>query len=229
MNADYDAQLAAMEGYTVPATPMPGEQQSQEWAASRRGNCTGSRFAAVMDFRKDKKEGATRAAYRLDLVIERVTGVSAQHFVSDEMQWGIDNEAAARMAYEAQTGAMVMVPGYKPHPTIAHCGGSVDGLVDDDGIIEIKCPKTTTHCKTLLGEPCAYLPQIQGYLWITGRQWADYVSYDPRLPAGLQLYVQRIKRDDDYIAELAGNVIQFLAEVDEQHKRLMALASKVPV
>lgn len=216
-----DEQLAEVAGY---GQKMPGEQGSPEWLAARLGNCTASRFKDVMDFLKKGGEGAKRAGYRMELVIERLTGVSVYHFVSDAMQWGTDNEPAARMAYEALTGAMVMVPGYTPHPKIPKCGGSIDGTVDEAGMIEIKCPTTATHIKALLSKECEYLPQIQGYLWITGRQWCDFVSYDPRLPEGLQLYVQRIERDDNYIAELAGNVIQFLAEVEELHAKLKAIA-----
>lgn len=216
-----------LEGYADSiASKMPGEQGSPEWLAQRVGNCTASRFKDVMDFTKAGKEGAKRTAYRLETAIERITGISAEHFVSDAMQWGTDTEPLARMAYEARTGAMVMVPGYKRHPTIEKCGGSVDGLIGDDGMLEIKCPNTSTHIKTLLAQSCEeHYPQMMGYLWITGRQWCDFVSYDPRLPDGLQLYVQRIKRDDDYIAELAANVLRFLAEVDEMEVKLRALAN----
>ena len=103
-------------------------------------------------------------------------------------------------------------------------GGSPDGFVGDDGMVEFKCPTSGTHIKTLLGAECEHRAQIQGLLWVTGRQWCDFVSYDPRLPEGLQLYIQRIERDPDYIAELAGNVIQFLSEVDEMHQRLLKIA-----
>lgn len=219
----YDQQLAEMKGY---GEKMPGEQGSIEWLMERVGFCTASRFADVMDFRKDKKEGAKRAAYRLEVVAERLTGKPAEHYVNDAMAWGSEQEAAAIMLYEAQTGAMVMQPGFTHHPTIAMCGGSLDGLVGDDGIIEVKCPTTATHLKTLLGAECEHLPQIHGYLWITGRQWCDFVSFDPRLPAALQLYMQRVARDDDYIAELAGNVIQFLAEVEQQHAALVRIAEQ---
>jgi hypothetical protein len=102
-------------------------------------------------------------------------------------------------------------------------GGSCDGLVDDDGIIEIKAPTTQTHIKTLLSQECEHLPQIMGYLWITGRKWAHFVSYDDRLPAPLDLYVQRIARDDAYIAALEIEVKVFLGEVDAMVAKLKAL------
>lgn len=178
-----------------------------------------------MAVRKDKKEAAPRFNYRIELICERLTGQPSTRFVSKYMEWGTEHEPAARMAYEARSGAMVLVPGFTKHPAIPYCGGSVDGLVDDDGIIEIKAPDTTTHIETLLAGdmPEDHKPQVQGYLWITGRQYCDFISYDPRLPAGLDLFVKRVARDDYYIAELAGNVTQFLAECDELHQLLLKL------
>lgn len=216
---EMDAALAA-----APASAPTAEQGSPAWLAERVGHCTASRFKDVMDFLKSGKEGAKRAGYRMELVVERLTGSATEHYVNDFMAWGTENEPMAIMAYEAHTGAMVARKGFIHHPTVPMCGGSVDGLVGEDGIIEIKCPATGTHIKTLLGAECEHLPQIQGYLWIIGRKWCDFISYDPRLPDGLQLYIQRIARDDDYVSELAGNVFQFLAEVDELHQRLLKIA-----
>lgn len=222
--SDYEEQLAAMQGHGD--KPMPGEQGSPKWLMERVGKATGSEFSSIMATRKDKKEAAPRYNYRIELVCERLTGLPSTRFVSKYMLWGAEHEPAARMAYEARTGAMVMQPGFMHHTTIPMCGGSVDGLVDDDGIIEIKAPDTTTHIETLLaGEmPEDHNPQTQGYLWITGRKYCDFVSYDPRLPDGLKLYVQRIKRDDDYIAELAANVMNFLEEVSVMHAKLLAIS-----
>ena len=217
-------QLDQLAGY---ADKEPGEQGSAEWLYERVGHCTGSEFENVMAFLKNGKEAAPRYKYRMELISERLTGQPAERYVSKYMEWGTEHEPAARMAYEAHTGAMVTQPGFIHHPTIPLCGGSVDGLVDDDGIIEIKCPETCTHLETLLHSmDDEHKPQTQGYLWITGRKWCDFVSYDPRLPHGLDLYIQRVLRDDVYIAELAGNVMQFLAEVDAQHKALLAIAAK---
>lgn len=220
-----DDQLAQLKGYADRHAPNPGEQGSIEFLMQRVGHCTGSRFKDVMDFQKSGKEGAKRAAYRMELVIERLTGRPVDHYVNDVMAWGSEHEPAARMMYEARTGAMVVEQGFLHHLTVPMVGGSVDGFVGDDGIIEIKCPTTATHIKTLLASECEHLPQIMGYLWLTNRKWADFVSFDPRMPDGLQLYVQRIERDDDYIAELAGNVLTFLVEVDAIHKSLMAMAT----
>lgn len=214
-----------LEGYMDQLRAMPGEPGSVEWLMARVGHCTGSEFSSVMAVRKDKKEAAPRYNYRIELICERLTGEPSTRFVSQYMKWGTAHEDAARMAYSAATGALVTQPGFTKHPTIPYCGGSVDGLVDHDGIIEIKAPDTTTHIETLLAGamPEDHKPQVQGYLWITGRQWCDFISYDPRLPAGLDLFVKRVPRDDDYIAELAANVMRFLEETHELHSRLLAL------
>lgn len=197
-----------------------GEQGSVEWLMSRVGFCSGSRFKDVLDFQKTGKPGAKRITYLWELVAERLTGKPAERYVNAAMEWGTQYEGQARMAYEAATGAIVAEQGFLHHPSVAMCGGSVDGFVDDDGIVEIKAPTTPTHLKIVLSKECEHLPQIMGYLWITGRQWADFVSYDPRLPAPLDLYIQRIPRDDEYISNLDREVQKFLAEVSETLAKL---------
>jgi len=203
------------------ADKQPGEQGSVEWLYQRVGKCTGSQFADVMAVRKDGKEAAPRYNYKMELVVERLTGQPAERWVSKYMEWGTMNEPSARMEYEARTGSMVEPHEFMDHPEIANCGGSVDGTIDDDGIIEIKCPTTFNHLETFLnGMPEDHIPQVQGYLWVTNRQWCDFISYDPRLPEHLQLYVQRVARDEAYIAKLAEKIPLFLAEVDEIYARL---------
>lgn len=117
----------------------PGEQQSAEWLASRIGHCTGSRFSDVIAKTAKGKSSASRETYLLELVTERLLNRPGDYYFSNAMQWGLDYEAAARMEYESQTGALVSVPGFKHHETIQWCGVSSDGLIDDDGTIEIKC------------------------------------------------------------------------------------------
>ena len=219
---NYDQEMQLIEGYAdkMIASDIPGAQRGIVWLMERVGHCTASRFKDVEDILKSGKPGAKRISYLWEVVIERLTGKPTEHYVSAPMEWGTATEPLARMAYEARTGNMVVETGFTHHKAVKWCGGSVDGLVDDAGIIEIKCPSSATHIKQLLTNECEHLAQIQGGLWITGRQWCDYISFDPRLPERLQLYVVRINRDDDYIAELAGNVLKFLAEVDELVTRL---------
>lgn len=200
-----------------------GEQRGVDWLMARVGHATGSRFAAIMDRLKSGKPSAERQKYLWELVIERLTGKPTERYVTAAMQHGIDTEPLARMAYESQTGRMVTETGFVHHKTILFVGGSVDGLIDADGLIEIKCPTSATHLQTMLTEECEHMAQIQGYLWITDREWCDFISFDPRLPVKLSLYIKRIERDPLYIAQLKDAVTQFLAEVAAQHQALLAL------
>ncbi len=223
----YEEQLEQVKGYATREPTAPtAEQGSPAWLAERIGHCTASRFADVLEITKKGTELAKRRNYRVDVLIERLTGRPTEHYVSDAMQAGIDNEPLARMAYEAATGAMVEQVGFLHHPTIKWVGGSPDGLVGTDGGVEFKCPQPAEHIRILLTNDITdYHPQIHGLMWIKGRQWWDFVSYCPQMPDGLQLYIVRINRDDDFIAELAGNVLRFLAEVEEQHQALLKLKS----
>jgi putative phage-type endonuclease len=200
-----------------------GEQRGVDWLMARVGHATGSRFAAITDRLKSGKPSAERQKYLWELVIERLTGKPTERYVTAAMQHGIEMEPLARMAYESQTGRMVTETGFVHHKTIPFVGGSVDGLIDADGIIEIKCPTSATHLQTMLTEECEHLAQIQGYLWITDREWCDFISFDPRLPVKLQLYVKRIERDPLYIAQLQIAITQFLAEVAAQQQAILAI------
>jgi len=210
---------------TLNADAEPGQQGGIDWLMSRVGYVTCSRFEDVMAVLKNGSPAKAREDYLLEVVAERLTGKPIEHYVNAAMEWGQQFEAEARMAYESHTGSMVIEQGFLHHPTIDMCGGSVDGLVDDDGIIEIKAPNTTTHLRTIASGECKHLPQIQGYLFVTGRKWCDFVSYDPRLePAGLSLYIQRIERDDKYIAKLELAITSFQADADALIAKLQEAA-----
>ena len=200
----------------------PGEQGSVEWLKARVGKVTASRFGDVLDRLKNGKPGARRTAYLWEVVIERLTGQPAQHYASAAMRWGTEQEAYARLAYEAATGAIVAETGFHHHPTLEGVGGSPDGLVGDDGCVEIKCPwNSAHHLACWLDEmPADHTPQVQGIPWILGRQWCDFVSFDPRMPEGLQLYVQRVPFDPDYGARLDAEISQFLAEAADLQERI---------
>ena len=196
-------------------------QQSPEWFAQRCGKATASRISDIVA--KTKSGYSTsRANYMAQLVVERMTNQVAESYTNAAMEWGVTNEPFARAAYEAKTGVLVDEVGAIDHPTIAMSAASPDGLVSDDGCLEIKCPNTATHIDTVLGGEIAkkYYDQMQWQMACTGRSWCDFVSYDPRMPEGLQLFVKRIPRDDKYLAELEGEVIQFLKEVDDKVNKL---------
>lgn len=199
-------------------------QGSPEWFAARLGKVTASRVA---DLTAKTKSGysTSRANYMAELIVERLTGARAEGFTSAAMQWGTDNEADARIAYEFAKDATVAEVGFVSHPRIDASGASPDGLVGEDGLVEIKCPLTATHLETLLGQatPGRYVTQIQWQLACTGRQWCDFVSFDPRLPESMQLFVQRINRDDKRINELETEVAAFLLEMAVKLSQLNSL------
>jgi len=225
MTTTWEEQLALERSPAIDEAPMPGEQGSVEWLYTRVGKVTASRFADVMNFRKDGKESAKRYDYRMELVVERLTGQPSEHYVSEYMEWGSEQEKAARMAYEAHTGNLVVVPGFIDHPAIPMCGGSPDGFVDDDGMIELKAPTSATHIETVLFEEYDHRPQMQGNLACNPkRKWCDFVSYDPRLPKHLRLYVQRFTRDGGYIAKLESGIVLFQSELDTLMTRLQQTA-----
>lgn len=193
------------------------QQRSPEWFEARRGKATGSRFSDVMARLKGGGEGATRKNYRVQLVVERLTEQVMDSFTNTAMQWGIDTEPVAKTAYMLQTGNMVEDVAFVKHPTL-EAGVSPDGYVGTLGLLEIKCPNTATHIDYLHadGAPSDYKAQIQGQLWVTERQWCDFVSFDPRMPDGTQLLIVRVERDESYIEMLEAEVKQFLEEVDQE-------------
>lgn len=200
------------------------EQRSPEWFAARAGRVTASRIADVMA-KARTGYGASRANYMAQLVAERLTGQCEPGFTNAAMQWGTDREPEARECYAFERNVAVVEEGFVPHPTIGAAGASPDGLVDTDGLVEIKCPGTATHIDTLLGEPIAdkYVKQMQFQMACTGRRWCDFVSYDPRMPVELQLWVQRVERDDALVGEIEQAVTAFLYDLDEKVARLSAL------
>lgn len=200
------------------------EQGSPEWHERRRGKVTASRIADMLSKTKTGW-GAGRADYRSQLVAERLTGIIADSYTNEAMEWGTANEAEARNAYAFYGNVDVVQVDFIDHPTIPMSGASPDGLVGEHGLVEIKCPNTATHIKTLLGGmiPGKYQLQMLWQMACTGRQWCDFVSYDPRMPDDMRLFVQRIARDDGQIAEIAEEVVTFLKEVDATVEQLTAL------
>lgn len=193
------------------------EQGTPEWFAARLGNVTASRVADVIAKTKSGYS-ASRDNYMAQLICERMTNTVAESFSSAAMQWGTETEPLARAAYESYADVLVDQVGYVPHPVINRAGASPDGLVGADGLLEIKCPNTATHIETLLSEkvPSKYITQMQWQMACTGRRWCDFVSFDPRLPDGLQLFVSRVEAYSEYITTLEHEVEMFLIELDNK-------------
>ena len=190
------------------------EQGSEEWLMARLGHITGSRMADVLAKVK-YGEASSRANYKTQLVTERITGKPIKSFSNSIMQQGTDREPFARIQYEFENGSVQEV-GFIHHPKIAWSGVSVDGLVGNDGIIEIKCPLETTHTNNLLKKevPSKYVAQVQWGLAVTERQFCDFISFNPDFPDDLQMIVVRVDRDDDYIAKMEEEVIAFNEEIE---------------
>jgi len=199
-------------------------QGSDEWKALRLGKVTASRVADVVAKTKSGYS-ASRANYAAQLIAERLTGVPAESFTNAAMQHGTETEPEARDAYCFYQGVTVEEVAFVTHPKIEQAGCSPDGLVGNDGLVEIKCPNTATHMETLLGQavPAKYETQMQFQMACTGRAWCDFVSYDPRMPENMRLFVKRVQRDDKRIHELETEVAGFLLEMAVKLSQLNSL------
>jgi putative phage-type endonuclease len=200
------------------------EQRTEEWFAARLGKVTASRVADVIAKTKSGYS-ASRDNYMAQLICERLTGQQGESFTNAAMTWGTETEPLARSAFEAYADVMVEEVGFVSHPTIEQAGASPDGLVGLFGMLEIKCPNTATHIDTLLSQtvPGKYITQMQWQMRCCERQWCEFVSFDPRLPQDLQLFVKRVEFDAEYVAMLEKEVIQFLTELDDKVNKLTNL------
>jgi putative phage-type endonuclease len=196
-------------------------QGSDAWKALRCGKVTASRVADIVAKTKTGYS-ASRANYLAQLIAERLTGTVAESFTNAAMQHGTETEPEARSAYEFYQGVTVEQIAFVAHPAIDQAGASPDGLIDGDGLVEIKCPNTATHLETLLGQavPGKYETQIQFQLACTGRQYCDFVSYDPRMPENMRLFIKRVHRDPARISELETEIARFLKELDAKLSEL---------
>jgi putative phage-type endonuclease len=188
------------------------EQRSDEWFQARLGHVTGSRISAALS------DGNGRETYKRQLALERITRKKADGFKSTAMQWGVENEPLACKAYERVRNVVVKHTGYVCHPQIPSSGASPDGLVGQDGLLEIKCPGTKEHYRTIEQHKIKsnYIHQIQWQLACTGRKWCDFVSYDPRAETGRKYFQIRVLRDENLIREMEQRVKDFLTELEKE-------------
>lgn len=194
------------------------EQRSEQWFAARAGKVTASKISDVLM----KPTTAGFQNYLAQLVCERLTGTVSETCTSAAMQHGTETEPQARAFYELVGGVSIDEVGFIDHPSIELTGASPDGLIGIDGLIEIKCPQQTKHIKNLLGGSIdrGYRLQMQWQMACTGREWCDFVSFNPTFPDEMQLHIQRVERDPNQIVEIETAVREFLADVDAQVKSL---------
>jgi putative phage-type endonuclease len=193
------------------------EQRSSEWFDARCGKLTGSRFADVMNVLKDGSPGANRRTLVTLLAVERLTRKTVETFQNDAMRRGTELEPEARAAFEAHTGELVEEIGFIPHPTLDYVGVSPDGLLGNDGMVELKCPASMAkHLEALRSNEHAreYKWQLQGQLWVAHRKWTKAVSYDPRFPEHLRLAIAHVERDEKAITELAAECEKANTEIE---------------
>jgi predicted phage-related endonuclease len=203
------------------------DQRSEEWFAARVGKITASRMNDVMverergEFKSGPRKGQQKPQpkaltdYAHQLAAERLTMRPRKQVKAAALAWGQTVEPAAVAAYQAETGVIVAPAEFTLHPSYDFIGASPDFLVGDDGGGEIKSPESSeVHLETLLtGLPPEHIEQIQGGLWVTGRQWWDFVSFHPDFPDSHRIYIQRIPRDDEYIERLESACLQMEADV----------------
>jgi putative phage-type endonuclease len=190
-------------------------QGSDRWFSARLGKVTASR---IKDMMAQTKTGpsASRKNLAAQLMLERVTGQREEGYINAAMTFGIETEPLARLAYSIHTGQDIEEVGFIDHPTIARSGASPDGLVGTDGMCEIKCGNTATHVAWAIAGivPPEHALQMQWQMACTGRKWNDFVSFDPRMPEGQQMFIRRLLRDDEQISKLEQEVVKFDAEID---------------
>jgi len=189
-------------------------QGTDAWHQLRLGKVTASRVADILAKTKTGTS-ASRGNYLIELALQRVTGNIEPTYINEAMQRGTQEEPLARIAYEVHTNTFVDQVAFIDHPTIEWFGASPDGLIDTNGMVEIKNPNSSTHWATIKADeiPNKYYIQMMAQLSCTGREWNDYVSFDSRFPERSQLYIKRLYRDDKYIAEMESEIKRFLEEV----------------
>lgn len=197
------------------------EQGSTEWLSMRLGKVTASRVKDVLSKGRGSAPSKTAESYMIELIAEVLTGESKPFFENDAMRWGTETEPQARSMYEVNNGFVSV----KEVAFVEHndqVGISPDGLIGDDGLLEIKCPNTTTQLKRALSDDYSadYKAQIQMQLWVTERQWCDFVSFDPRLDCASGYLQQRVERDEEYIEEMKIKVYAFVKKMNELIKQL---------
>ena len=201
-------------------------QRTDGWFSERLGKVTASRVADLMATTKSGA-AASRTNYMMELLCQRLTGNREEGYINAAMQRGTDLEPFARIAYEANEGCDVTEVGFVLHPTIEHFGCSPDGLIGDDGLIEIKCPNTAQHVEFLrTGKPDGkYIKQMMAQMSCTGRKWCDFVSYDDRMPEPLQYKRVRVERDDNLILIMETEIVAFLGELDRLVEEMRNLSA----
>ena len=212
-------------------TILTTEQRTADWFLARTGKVTASRVKDVMAKLKNGKPAAERDRYLWELVAERLTGQATRHFQNGAMSHGVEYEINARIEFEFRTGQSVQEIGFCIHRELNDFGCSPDGLVGDYGLVEIKCPfNSAVHLQTLIaGEmPAEHMPQVQAQMSVMGREWCDFVSFDPRMPDPFNCFITRVNRDEQYIDAMLAEIGAFLKDVEDSLRRVLSTGDRRP-
>lgn len=198
-------------------TSYYSQEKYEAWIQARLGKVTASRLHDALAATRNGWS-TSRRKYMVEIIAERLTGMSAERYWSESMQWGLETEHTARKAYENQLELEISGVGlFIEHQTIPGAGCSPDGLVSYDGLVEFKCPNSSTHISTMLDGKVdeKYLYQMMWQLAChPERKWCDYASFDPRLPPKMALHVQRFYRDEALIGKLEKQTVEFIQELE---------------
>ena len=196
------------------------EQGSAAWHEMRLGKVTASKMKDVLSKGRGSAPSKLAETYMMELLAERLTGEAKPFFENDAMRWGTETEPQARAMYELKSGNTVVEVAFIERDEFT--GVSPDGLIGDDGMLEIKCPTTTTQIKRALSDDYSkdYYAQIQMQLWVSGREWCDFLSFDPRLDCEAGYLLQRVERDLDFIVGMKKKTEAFIQNMNDFYKIL---------
>ncbi|WP_375663144.1 lambda exonuclease family protein [Bartonella sp. CL266QHHD] len=206
------------------------EQRTAEWFQARLGKVTASNIYSVLSKTTKGLPTSKYEDYKIKLITERLTREISPYYETEDMRWGIEHEDDALREYGFIYDADITKCGFIQHPTIEMAGASPDGLIGEDGLIEVKCPRSVTHMRFCIGDEIKpeYHAQMQFQMACTERKWCDFVSYDPRFTGEffhLRMKVKRILRDDQQIEQINQAVETFLAEIEREIKQLSTKAA----
>ncbi|WP_317992700.1 lambda exonuclease family protein [Bartonella gliris] len=206
------------------------EQRTAEWFQARLGKVTASNIYNVLSKTAKGLPTSKYEDYKIKLMTERLTGEISQSYTTPAMQWGIEHEDDALREYEFIYDTEVTRCGFIPHPKIEMAGASPDGLIGDDGLVEVKCPQSINHLRFFMDDEIKpeYLAQMQFQMACTGRKWCHFISYNPQFvgrSTGLRMKIKRIHRDEKQIEEINKAVESFLAEIDQDMKQILTKAA----
>ncbi|WP_273721239.1 MULTISPECIES: lambda exonuclease family protein [unclassified Bartonella] len=206
------------------------QQRTAEWFQARLGKVTASNIYNVISKTAKGTPTSKYEDYKIKLITERLTGQTSPYYETEDMRWGIENEEDALREYAFIYDTQVTQCGFIQHPTIQMAGASPDGLIDEDGLIEIKCPRSTNHMRFIIDNEIKpeYLAQMQFQMACTRRKWCDFISYDPRFTGNSSLFrmkIKRIHRDDKQIEQINQAVESFLTEIEQEIQRISTKAA----